>query len=481
MKTGTLLWAVALLTVACGNGGDIEYLDGRSDAVELRFEQDTTGEEVVEPGDVLGDDSLVDDSDADALEPPDDISAEVLEVVDDTDSSIDTDDTQGDETDLVDDEADTNQGPVYDVEEVASHDGAPWHRVLHLQITHPMLSADKFLDETRHTDPDIVEWFDGETDPGPGHFLLHEGNLCTDAASTPVLLLHGTGGNAQETFVEPDLLGANYLATLESEGLCVYAITFAHPFGNIWNETIVLAGALEWIRGETGVSKVDVVGHSKGGIPAIAYASGYALDHFALEYAGDIRRLVLMGTPIGGMDFSFRHPTFNYPDEMMQLAMPGTWDQILEYGTWKDVYETSIYGGAYDGNLQLLRAWDDEYSLNMVEQDWYTTYYGGQGFISHSLGIAEAIDMGGNFMAGLRTHTVPASVDVFIGYGSSPVLGAVVWEATGPSDGLVFVASASDQSLFENVAGAHEFPLLSHWQLVSTNTGADWVASKLLQ
>ncbi len=46
----------------------------------------------------------------------------------------------------------------------------------------------------------------------------------------------------------------------------------------------------------------------------------------------------------------------------------------------------------------------DKYPLGMFEPDWYTTYEGGHGFVSHSKGIDHYIEEGGNLIERLNAN-----------------------------------------------------------------------------
>jgi hypothetical protein len=89
-----------------------------------------------------------------------------------------------------------------------------------------------------------------------------------------------------------------------------------------------------------------------------------------------------------------------------------------------------------------------------LEPDWYTTYHGGQGFISESSGIDRAIAKGGSFMAKLREKPVDPKVEVAVLAGDQADMTTVLNENSGPSDGVVFVASANSNGNDRVRAGA---------------------------
>jgi triacylglycerol lipase len=281
--------------------------------------------------------------------------------------------------------------------------------------------------------------------------------------------------------VDPDTLDPGLARDLSAAGVPVFAVTFAARYGDNLNQALALAAALQRVRQKTGADVVDVVAHSKGGLALLAYLTGM-LDSRGVPYDGEVGQVLLLGVPVGGMDFSFRHPAFNYSSSVWGLELPSSWDQALLWGTWQDTWDDSIYGGAYDGLLQALARWDEVHALSMTEQDWYTTYEGGTGFVSHSLGIDAAIEQGGGFMAELRSRSLPAGLPVGVLVGTSPYVGVTAWELTGPSDCLVFTESAGDTDWLESagatVVAADELAA-NHWELVHVEEAREWVRSLL--
>jgi len=359
----------------------------------------------------------------------------------------------------------------------------PWDRVERFRIGNPGLVPETYAEGTTRTDTRIFEAFGTDT-PGPGLFLLHSAKGWDAGGGTVVVLVHGAGTDADQAFAAPDTLTDRSLVkALAAEGTYrVFAVTFAHPFGDNDNHAIVLASALGIVRARTGAAQVAVVAHSKGGLAAAAYLKGREAK-WGVPFAGDVERAVFLGAPLGGMDWSFRHPNATWTSVTWSLPMPSAWDKVLEYGQWKDLTDVSIYGGAYAGLLQALWPWDQTFALSMVEQDWYTTYYGGDGFVSHSRGIHAAITLGGGFVQALKDLPAPADVAVAAVAGGSALVNGVVWEATGPSDGMVFEDSARDLSSFQAagcpVLGVTTIDLANHWELLYDDDATTAVSSML--
>jgi hypothetical protein len=379
--------------------------------------------------------------------------------------------------------ADTPEVPSFLAVTVeATTSGGFWAETERCFLDHDALVPETFIAKTRHHDADVVAAFGGDAAPPPGRFLLHAAPGW-DAGGPAVLLVHGAGSHATQSFVDPDPLGRQpgLARELAAAGFAVFAVTFPARFGDNRNQGLALAAALQRVRGKTGAPAVHVVAHSKGGLPLLAYLTDLLASR-GLPYQGDVGRVLLLGAPLGGMDFSFRHPLFNYSSAVWGLELPSSWDQALLYGIWRDTYDESIVGGAYDGLLQALARWDDVYPLSMLEQDWYTTYEGGQGFVSHSPGIDAAIEQGGQFLTTLRSRSLPAGLRVSLLAGTSAWVNGTLWESAGPSDALVFVDSAGDGAWIEGAGGslaAADELALNHWSLVYDEEARAWVREQL--
>lgn len=310
-------------------------------------------------------------------------------------------------------------------------------------------AQEKYLNKSRHADPEIVAAF-GSGFPQTDTFLLHYGRKWNTNSGKAVILLHGASDNATRAWAAPEMMTGDasrpgLAQALEEKGYRVFAVTFPHKHGSLFYEAEHTASAIETVKRLTGARKVVLIGHSAGGLAARAYVSGYRLNGFT-AYRGDVEQLVTLATPHGGQDFQFRHPDFNYffvKDELAANA-PMSWDKILYYGQWKDTLDFSVYGDYFPMQQQVLRDWTARFPVNpAVSQDWYTTYHGGQGFVSHSMGIKEAIARGGNFMNELRRYPVAPGVAVTVLAGTDNRIDNVPQtESDGPSDGLVFVESA---------------------------------------
>lgn len=279
----------------------------------------------------------------------------------------------------------------------------------------------------------------GTARPGSHAALLHMGLNESIAFGTPILMVHGAGDNGSRSFVT--------MATrFDRRFRPVYALTFAHPHGDVFAQAELIADAIARIRERTGAEQVDIVAHSKGGISAAIYLShhdGADWDNDAYEsvgttYRGDVRRAVFIASPLGGTDTSFRWSANNYAALDADTALtPSSWSTYYPTGTgnwWNsvDLSEQDFLaadGDLFPGQRQILAR--QPYTLPganptlgayAVQQDWYTTYEGGLGYFSSSAGIDAVIEDGGSVIEHLHEVGVDPQVELFLLAGTSPLM-----------------------------------------------------------
>lgn len=308
--------------------------------------------------------------------------------------------------------------------------------------------------------------FFGTTRPHSSRFLLYYApNWDTGSRSTPVLLVHGANQQADFAWANPGELGSDFCGAstcpsmglmqyLDSRGYKVFALSFPHKNGDgyYWAEQI--HDAIEIIKSGTGAAKVDVVAWSKGGFNARMYASSVRAS-WGTAYASNIRRLILIGTPNNGLDYAFRHgiiPSLGVYSECGGEANGAVaHDWLVCYGSWSNHPEWTYSSSWFPGTKQMLRRWDGTYGLPF-EQDYYTTYYGGWGFVSHSDGINAFT--ASSLVSKLRSATVPSSVRVHMLCGNQNDIPLIHNEHTGTSDGLIFTSSCRSTVGITNHGGS---------------------------
>ena len=128
----------------------------------------------------------------------------------------------------------------------------------------------------------------------------------TAADPLPVVLVHGLGEDAS--------IWQTWEALLEEDGIPSYTITFQKSddrCGAAIAHATELAERIQEIKRETGSERVNIVGHSKGGIDARVYlANGTA----------EVENLIMIGTPNAGTPLA----------EMTSACAPAIWDILPE-------------------------------------------------------------------------------------------------------------------------------------------------------
>jgi len=289
-----------------------------------------------------------------------------------------------------------------------------------------------------HYAPWIATCF-GTATPSSDTFLLHAGPSSAIGRGTPILFVPGAGDNASRGFIT--------MATrMDQAGRPVYALTFAHPHGDVLQQAELVADAIARIRHLTGAAQIDLVSHSKGGVATavyLAHTEGAAWGHSAYEahgtpYRGDVRRAVFIATPLDGIDTTHRWTLGNYASVDEDLAVsPTSWETWYPYGvtSWwlsEDLSAQDLFPSGQDlfpGHRQIIRRqpaelpgslpWLGVYSL---QPDWWTTYEGGTGVWSEAAGIDAVEAAGGHLLEHLEGQGVDPGVELFVLAGTSPLM-----------------------------------------------------------
>ncbi|MDD2619145.1 MAG: alpha/beta fold hydrolase [Syntrophomonadaceae bacterium] len=339
--------------------------------------------------------------------------------------------------------------------------------------------AERFCAENVHRDIDIAAHF-GTTTPAADQYLLHFApGWDKNRNSIPVVLIHGAGLDAT-SFTDLYSMGFQGMQQqLVELGYRVFAVTFSHPHGDNYYQAEQLADALARIREITKARQVDIVAHSKGGLATRLYLAGKSSN----SYQGDIRRYIMLGVPNMGLDYPFRNPLQNYLVFTSGSNGVMAWDQILSMGTMVKTVDRAIYSdGCFPGQAQMLYRWDDEYPLDLLQQDWWTTYFGGSGFVSHSRGINTAIKDGDSMITQMDNWGIDPDVEISILAGNNSKFNSFPGESSGPSDGVVFVASAHhSDGLQKSGAKLRDKKILkvNHMELLFARKVVRWLDAQL--
>jgi hypothetical protein len=305
-----------------------------------------------------------------------------------------------------------------------------------------------------------VTFFGGVKEPSSGRFLLyHAPGWNTNPKTTPILLVHGANDNPDRAWANPGESGGfgcgatscpstGMMQYLSNAGYRVFAIGFAHKEGDNLMQAQEVGDAIAIIKDKLGVSSVDVAGWSKGEMSARMYASSVK-PSWGRSYGGDVRKLITLGGPNAGYDYPFAHGWAHdfsiWPECGGSVNSPAPHTYMTCSGTYAYHPEFSfVPTGGYDcypGQRQMLARFDSTYGIDQTQQDWYTTYNGGQGYYTYGPGVQAAIDAG-SLISRIQQAGVPASVQTYLLAGGSANIVGIYNENRGPSDGVVFQSSA---------------------------------------
>src|SRR3954468_2230481 len=242
-----------------------------------------------------------------------------------------------------------------------------------------------------------LTFFGGVLRPRSNTFLLyHAPHWQTGTKATPVLLVHGANDNADREWANPNETPSGCGQTscpttglmqyLDTRGYKVVAINFPHKQGDNLIQAQLVSDAISIIKTKLAVSKVDVIGWSKGGFPVRAYLSSVK-PSWGRVYQGDVRKAILIGNANNGLDYAWRHGApgaiLIYPECGGTLNGPAAVTSYECYGFFYNHPELSYTGtgsnNTYPGQRQMLKRWDGTFGLDTSTQDYYTVYYGGTG------------------------------------------------------------------------------------------------------
>jgi len=317
----------------------------------------------------------------------------------------------------------------------------------HWKDGNPHFLQRRFLSSQRWQNPAVVSAFASDA-PHSGSFLLHyAGDPPQPDRPVPVLLVPGAKVDA--TFY------SGLAQHLRKLGFRVYALTFAHNQDDNFVQAQHVANGLSRVRALTGAAQVDLVGHSKGSIVATLYCSPGFRQPWMSAYAGDVRRLLLVGGPNGGLDYFHRHP--------FQDQGASNWPMVWE--TYKGA-DCQPYGfgmdGYWPGQTQLVSPWDQRFPVPAQDR---LSYYGGTSPEIRAAGIEAARQAGDCFIEKLRAQPLAPGVQVGLLAGNQADVPGFGNETAGPSDGIILVESALLAPKAAKVVMSEELPC-NHLELV---------------
>ena len=389
-------------------------------------------------------------------------------------------------------------GPVlatesFDPKQAEVRETKRWGRLELLEDKSKHLPQERYIPLVEHHAPEIRAAFKTGA-PSSQLVLLHYAKGWKEAQAKhpdlpPVILVHGAGMSSNHCFashpIEQPYEGL--AARLTRAGRATFAVTFSHVHGDNYLQAEQLCNAIARVRQVTGAKKVDLVAHSKGGMPARIYLSS-AGPKWTTPFRKDVRRYVMLGTPNGGIDVSFAYPNLNYWILEHKSPAPLSWTGGYYYGKWLDWADQNLYGprSPFPGQAQMVARFRGRYGLTTAkgQLDVETTYEGGRGQVSEGFGIDRAIKDGGNCIAQLKTKPIHPSVELAALAGTGDWIMGLVGERRAPSDGLLLVSSALDTDSMTKGGATlirRSMRRFNHLQLVYDPRANDWVEETLAQ
>jgi len=334
----------------------------------------------------------------------------------------------------------------------------------HLQDNQEHLRQRKFLPSQQQKNVEVVKSFGTPTPPSSSLLLHFFGPPARPVAKPPVVIVPGAKVDAffYQTLAQ----------SLRAQGLSVYALTFAHNQDDNYVQAQQLANAVARVRTLSNAPQVDLVAHSKGCIVATVYATPGFRQPWMSQYPHDVRRLLLVGGPNGGLDYFHRHPF----DDQGASNWPMVWRRLTVDGQTTDCSQWQLdLEGYWPGQAQLVSRWDGRFP---VEDK--VSYYGGSSERFQADGIDAAIEAGDNFMARLSDTPLAEEVELGLLAGSVADVPGFRNETAGPSDGIILLESALKPPHQAHVSKATVLPC-NHIQLILGPAAQSQIAGFLLR
>jgi hypothetical protein len=367
-----------------------------------------------------------------------------------------------------------------------------WDSVEHWNDTDPAWPATHYLADGRQNQTGEAATLFGSAQPPGSQFLLYQAPGWQTNTGPAVLLVMGANDDVDREYSDPAAGGAGtcgvvscpttgLMQYLSGGGYRVFALDFADTQGDNYEWAQTVSDALGRVKAETGTSSVDLVAWSKGAFAARMYVAGVA-PSCGRGYQCDVAKLVLIGNPNGGLDYTFAHGTEGnpliYPECGGTLNGPSPSQSYMCYGIVYPQPNLAITSTYFTGQRQMLARWDGTYGIDETQDDWYTTYYGGTGYVSTSKGIQQAVNAG-SLVATIQA--APDTVPTYLLCGGSPTLIGFYDENRGPSDGVVFDASCESTTGISHVAWTTmvtgDNHLMLGWESTAMHAVGGWLGS----
>jgi len=369
------------------------------------------------------------------------------------------------------------KSPSVEVTSYVPPESSPWEKIDLLVDRHSAIPDHHFLPKQRQMTPDVKEAFHTEF-PLANSFLLHHGRGWNKALfynRTPVILIHGAGMDATTAFdkLAPALVAA---------GHPVFAVTVPHNQWAVESWCHYLGAAIRHVKTMTDSRRVNLIGHSLGGIAASMYTTALRAPWMSHYEDREVDKLVLLGSPRAGFDAHLRFTgintvAFNRDDPRKNYPM--TWTAVRVGWVKVNTKDLSLVGGYFPAMCQITRSWDEEDPIPDEDTQTRMTYYGTPPDKSSDFdapGIETVMDAGGRFIERLMASPVSSDVKLFQVAGTYPLPDVPPLYAL-PNDGYVLRESAWYYHASEQVT-FQELPL-NHRELVRARSAVQLIIKDL--
>lgn len=369
-----------------------------------------------------------------------------------------------------------------------------WQKVELWNDTYSSWPAQNYLPDGRDDQSGQAKQLFGTGEPSGSQFLVYQAPGAITNTGPAVLLVMGANDSVDREYADPALGGSGSCGALScpSTGLMqylsglgyrVFAVDFANIQGDNYEWAQTISDALEVVKSETSTSSVSLLAWSKGAFAARMYVSSVT-PSWGRPYQGDVSKLILLGNPNGGLDYTFAHGTEGnpliYPECGGSLNGPSPSQSYMCYYVMYSEPNLSIDSVYFTGQRQMLARWDATYGIDESQDDWYTTYYGGTGYVSTSNGIQYAINHG-SLVSTVLQDPVPSTITTYLLCGGAATIPGFYNENRGPSDGVVFEASCEDTNAIGNVGAVTLLTGDNHlelgWESSAEQQISNWLAS----
>ncbi|HYS42221.1 MAG TPA: lipase, partial [Pseudonocardiaceae bacterium] len=256
-----------------------------------------------------------------------------------------------------------------------------WDSVEHWNDTASTWPTAHYLADGRQNQTGTPATLFGSAQPPGSQFLLYRAPGWHTNAGAPVLLVMGANDDVDREYSDPAAGGSGtcgvlncpttgLMQFLSGQGYRVFAVNFADTQGDDYEWAQTISDALSRVKAETGSTLVDLVSWSKGAFAARMYVASVA-PSWGRAYQNDVAKLVLIGNPNGGLDYTFAHGTEGnpliYPECGGSLNGPSPSQSYVCFGVLYAQPNLSIDSTYFTGQREMLARFDGAYGVDETQ------------------------------------------------------------------------------------------------------------------